>query len=149
MHVGFTGTREGMTQKQKGAFYDTLNSLHWLHGNFEFHHGGCMGADAQAHYGYTFLIDEPTVYIHPPINTSFKANCRVPSVIGGRQYNFDPKDYLPRNRDIVDACGILIATPKGEDSNIGGTGYTIRYAKKQGVPVITIYPDGRVEDDRS
>lgn len=45
MKIGFTGTRQGMTPAQR------LKATHWLAklSATEFHHGDCMGADAEAH----------------------------------------------------------------------------------------------------
>ena len=46
-----------------------------------------------------------------------------------------PKPYLDRNRDIVDACEVLLATPDGPERLRSGTWSTVRYARKIGKPV--------------
>jgi len=45
MKIGFTGTRDGMTQHQKEQFVLAMQDL----SPSEFHHGDCKGADAEAH----------------------------------------------------------------------------------------------------
>lgn len=128
--VGFTGTREGMTLRQKAYVRDALNLLEPV----EVHHGDCIGADAEFH---ALCKDSWPVVIHPPSDPKLRAFC-------GSQFDQAPeKPYLDRNRDIVDACDVLIATPKEEwEQSKGGTWYTIRYARQQGVKTIIVWPDG-------
>ena len=64
-HIGFTGTQQGMTLRQKQQLNEILRDL-YDKGNRWFHHGDCIGADAEAHdiataIGYHILV-------HPPIN---------------------------------------------------------------------------------
>jgi hypothetical protein len=96
----------------------------------EFHHGDCVGADAQAH-----LIANPytTVIIHPPLADRLRAGCdpSYGSIL-------TPKPYLERNHDIVDACDLLIAAPVGPEIQRSGTWATVRYARSIGRPTITI-----------
>jgi len=131
---GFTGTQNGMTEAQKAALRNYLNG-----GEGEFHHGDCIGADAQAHeiaqeFGYCPVL-------HPPTNYSKRAWCEVPSHLMRPE-----RSYLDRNRCIVDATIALIATPaEFEEQPRGGTWYTVRYARKQGKPVVLILPDGSIQ----
>lgn len=139
MIVGFTGTRAGMTDMQR-AVLRTLPEMKRVW----FHHGDCRGADEQAHEIANGLLSQ--IVIHPPVNDSWRANgglgCRADIIL-------DPKPYLERNRDIVDAADILIAAPGSNDEQPrGGTWYTIRYARKMGKPIIIIYPAGRVEREQ-
>ncbi len=55
------------------------------------------------------------------------------------------KEYLERDRDIVDATEALFATPDGPERAKSGTWYTVRYAVKTGKPVYICYPDGFLE----
>lgn len=129
--IGFTGTRDGMTEAQK----TTLASLLREHSG-EFHHGDCLGADAQAHDLAKAAGLEPVA--HPPLISALRAYKQTNKV-------YEPADYLQRNREIVDETTVLFATPKEfEEQPKGGTWYTIRYAKKRGRIPVVILPDGRI-----
>lgn len=133
MKVGFTGTREGMTDAQQIALSDVLDHLMPT----EFHHGDCVGADEQAH-GMAFETNGERVkrVAHPPTNERLRAFCEADEVR-------EPKDYLPRNRDIVDETQMLIACPKtAVEDYESGTWYTVRYARRVGKPVYIILPNG-------
>jgi hypothetical protein len=130
--IGFTGTQKGMTEAQKAALG---NALGWPG---TLHHGDDDGADKQADVvarRHGFFIE-----VHPPIEAKRRAFCGRPN---SNDVIWKPKEYLDRNRDIVDCCDFLIATPKGRtEERRSGTWATIRYAKNRGVAVLIIYPDG-------
>ena len=132
MKVGFTGTQVGMKPLQLGKLYNTMK----YSGMVEFHHGDCIGADEEAHG----LIERPVVIvIHPPLKGDKRAYCM------GADFFRRPKEYIARNRDIVDETEILLAAPKGmTEEPRGGTWSTIRYARRLGRPVIIHWPDGTV-----
>ncbi len=136
MKIGFTGTSKGMTKEQKYAFRTLLDKLYSVK---EFHHGDCIGADAEAHeimvlrYGTTIII-----HIHPPDYSAKQAFCDAPS-----SFIHPSKPYLDRNKDIVNACDSLIATPEGPEITRSGTWSTIRYARKFYRPIYIIMPDGK------
>lgn len=135
MKIGFTGTRKGMTENQAAGVTRAVMDLAFRYGEelMEFHHGDCMGADAQINAvlkrGFPFGIKRVS---HPPANSSLRAFCEVHEAR-------EPKEYLARNRDIVTETDCLIAAP-GEGSR--GTWYTVRYAEKVGKPVTVVRPDG-------
>lgn len=131
MIIGFTGTRLGWTDVQGGIIHDFLTDQIQID---EFHHGDCVGSDFEAHKIVTVLGIE--THVHPPINDSQRARC-----LGDVMY--EPKPYLDRNVDIVDACDLLLATPAGLERVRSGTWSTIRYAKSQGKDYYIVYPDGR------
>lgn len=130
---GFTGTQSGMTARQKAVF-ETLVTEHDVS---MFHHGDCIGADAESHA--IVLKHNVEVIIHPPINESKRAFCKGATLV------LTAKEYLDRNHDIVNASSILFATPKESKEKIrSGTWATIRYAAKHGKKLFIILPDGEV-----
>jgi hypothetical protein len=130
--IGFTGTQSGMTLAQKIMVAKQIAALHPV----EVHHGDCIGADSDFHK--ICEKQDKYIHIHPPINNSKRAFCDGHLV-------HEPREYLDRNHDIVDESYILIATPSGPEKQRSGTWATIRYAKKKGIMVIVVYPDGNIE----
>ncbi|MFG1399852.1 hypothetical protein [Roseixanthobacter pseudopolyaromaticivorans] len=128
--IGFTGTREGMTKVQADKV-----ALHIAQA-VEWHHGQCVGADAQTHAIARDLM--VPIVLHPPDNAALLADC--PGAYATR----DPRPYLDRNRDIVDETDGLVAAPHGPEVIKSGTWATIRYARGRGRKVTTIWPDGSV-----
>lgn len=133
IRIGFTGTAKGMTRAQKSIL------AHWLPKttDVEFHHGDCIGADAEAH---KIVRQECTassvIIVHPPDIDTKRAFCEGDVIL-------DTFGYIARNHDIVDAVTQMVATPKGFQEELrSGTWATIRYAKKRSVPVTIIWPDG-------
>jgi hypothetical protein len=136
MKVGFTGTQQGMTEAQILQLELQLSKLIVS----EFHHGDCVGADAQAHF-LASKLGIP-IYLHPPLNQSKRAFCDNCHEV------FEKKIYLERNKDIVDSVELLFVTPKEfREERRSGTWATRRYAKKKKIPVIIIYPDGSYVED--
>ena len=129
MKIGFTGTQRGMTINQKNELINYFK----LHRITFFHHGDCIGADAQAHeIARNFNID---IMIHPPKNKFKRSFCK-------NYYNlYKPKEYIARNHDIVNNTDVLIACPKSVIEELrSGTWSTVRYARKKGKPVIIFNP---------
>lgn len=126
--IGFTGTRLGMSPNQKEWLREYLTKH-----PCEFHHGDCIGSDEQAHIIAKNADCE--IHIHPPIDDIFRAYCA-----GGTIH--PKKEYLERNRDIVDSCHILIACPRSHiEEQCSGTWATVRYARKIGRSINIIYPE--------
>jgi hypothetical protein len=131
MKIGITGTREGMTDHQ----FEMVRQ--YLQGRYcegaEFHHGDCVGVDAEAatlakEIGYTIVS-------HPgPDNDGLRAyvpfdECK------------EPQTHFKRNRTIVDSCDFLLVVPlQMEPQPRGGTWYTYDYAVKKNKPFFVIYP---------
>lgn len=138
--VGFTGTQEGMQALQFQALTDEVDYMyHFTHWNsFEFHHGDCIGADAEAH-NLMERLHGVRIWVHPPEDTKKRAFCKGTNVV------FLPaKPYIERNHDIVDACKLLVACPEGPERRRSGTWATVRYAQRIGKPVTIIMPDGQI-----
>lgn len=140
-NIGFTGTRGGMTDAQKDAFSRIICGGP---APTSFHHGDCVGADDEAANIVAQICkdggeDRPPIVIvcHPPKDEEHRAFNDKYNVI------LEAKTHFARNRDIVDACDILIATPREMSrQDRGGTWYTIDYAKKKKKRTTIIFPDG-------
>lgn len=136
-NVGFTGTQEGMSNKQRAAFTKVIKETKATH----FHHGDCIGADADAHNIVRKLWPNPNdcrIVGHPPLNKNKRANCQF-------DFCLPPDEYLKRNHAIVNTCEVMIACPKEMEEELrSGTWATIRYTRKQGKRLIIIYGDGSI-----
>lgn len=135
MKIGFTGTRHGMTQEQTDAVERLLSTLH----PHEVHYGDCVGADHDF-----FLIIQENYWnmkkvAHPCDIKSLRAFTEADEI--------RPKlPPLERNRNIVDACEHLIVTPGSfQEEQRSGTWATVRYARKSGVPITIVWPDGQID----
>lgn len=129
MKLGFTGTRTGMTDRQKQELHAFLSGTD-IWGVEGLHHGDCVGADAEAHE----IAKSLSIYVvvHPPIDPKFRAWC-----VGDEMR--DEKPYIERNHDIVDETGYLFVAPRTEKEQVrSGTWATYRYADKQQIPGIWI-----------
>jgi len=104
------------------------------------HHGDCINSDARFNAICNMRIIPPEIHIHPPDNPKKRAWC-----IGDIMY--EEKPYMKRNQDIVNASGVLIATPHGPEVVRSGTWATIRRARKKGIPIYIVYPNGKVEQE--
>lgn len=154
-HIGFTGTRDGMTEAQRVQvdllLRDEAFKRYDILPGFVAHHGDCIGADAEFNdlaMGWAHVIE-----IHPPSDPKARAFCD--ELWTHREYMemkttlpelilHPEKPYHDRNDDIVAASDLLIATPKSTVNRTGGTWYTIRKAWELGVAVRVVGPDGSV-----
>ena len=132
MKLGFTATREGMSQRQKDYVVAFLIEFRPT----EAHHGLCVGGDEEFHALVREHSPNTRIIGHPP-----KINDLVPE---GLTWSCDevrkPKAYLTRNHDIVDETDEMLACPKEKKEVLrSGTWATIRYAKKIGKEVTVIY----------
>lgn len=128
---GFTGTREGMTDRQKAALTALLAQSEF---NLSvFHHGRCRGADVEA---AELAHPRARVVAHPS---------------NSREWDYGPEPWsdevlgakppLERNLEIVLACDVLIAAPQTlAEQPKGGTWWTIRFARKLGKPCVILEP---------
>ena len=127
-HLGFTGSRHGMTEGQKATVASLVRNFAYLH------HGDCIGADSDAHD--IGMSDGALLCVHPPNDPRLRAY-RPADLL------YDEKPYHDRNRDIVNACDLLVATPaETSEQPSGGTWYTVRYAREVGKETVIVWPDG-------
>jgi hypothetical protein len=138
--IGFTGTRDGMTSAQAMRVVHLVDEL----AATDFHHGCCVGADAEAHQGIMFANLNVRFHVHPSTLTGLRAKVFLRE---GLDVVHTPKAPLDRNRDIVDAAAVLIAAPKEMTETLrSGTWATVRYARKQRKQVWIVWPDGTVSE---
>ena len=128
--LGISGSRNGMSPHQKEMFQRWLTVLD----PGELHHGDCVGVDEDAHDIVWENWKGINIYIYPPENGNFRAYC---------QHAFwyqDPKPYLARNQDIVNASDVLLAFPSGHEESQprSGTWATVRKARKAKIPHVVI-----------
>lgn len=132
--IGITGTRLGMTAAQTVVIY----GLQIIKDGDDVHLGDCVGVDAEA---YEVAKESGARTIgHPPIFDKYRANLKYDVMRG-------PKDYFPRNRDIVNECEVLYAFPKRMyEEQSGGTWYTIHYAAEVKRKTFIVWPDGTLQE---
>lgn len=137
MIAGFTGTQLGMTYKQGERLLLLLKRLNTA----EMHHGDCIGADAEVH---VMCLDLGIRTVgHPPIVGDKRAFCSF-------DFEHPPLPYLERDNEIVQQSEVLFAAPKEAKEQLrSGTWATIRYARKKGLPIFIVRPDGTWTDGGS
>ncbi|MCW7467626.1 hypothetical protein [Leptospira levettii] len=76
LHIGITGSRDGITQAQVEAFVTELSK----YDEIKLHHGDCVGVDEGIH---KILLDDKKenpkvieIYIHPPTDNKQRAFCQ-------------------------------------------------------------------------
>ena len=140
IRIGFTGTRETLTDFQRLAVREFLKESYSDKVNIEAHHGMCVGADLYFHTVVREVIPEAIIEGHPP---TIQGRAFVHGLDCDKLWI--PKDYLARDRDIVNSCATLIACPNSEERRGSGTWYTINHAKMKGKYIYLVYPD-RIEE---
>lgn len=143
IHVGFTGTQQGMSESQWMSVYKMMTGLARHGYTFTAHHGDCIGADKEFHGICRRSPGLAGIIGHPPDLGWKRAHCDFDSTA-------PPLPYLERNRVIVDCCQILIAAPKehGTDEALrSGTWSTVRYARKRGKRIYIVRPSGLVQKE--
>jgi hypothetical protein len=136
LHLGFTGTRQSLTDVQHRELARAFKVI----SHFDiFHHGDCVGADTEAHYLVENMGKE--IWIHPSTLVKYTANNTT-----YRGKRFAARDPLERNQQIVNWITLLIACPSSKAEAVrSGTWTTVRYARKKGIAILVIYPDGMMK----
>lgn len=135
--IGFTGTREGMTNEQFEQVLGLVRHIQRDSDECDGHHGDCLGSDAQFD-GLCFMLGIFRT-AHPPTNPKLRAYCPSDLIL-------DPLPYHERNHAIVRAAKLMIATPRTMRPYAGsGTWATARYSELSDVPCFIVYPDGTVD----
>jgi hypothetical protein len=142
IHIGFTGTRFGMTEAQREAVHFLLCALRPVEAA---HHGDCVGADADFHdLVRGWLGPGVRIVTHPgPLtDVAHQAGC-----VGDERR--EPKPHMRRNADIVAESTVMIATPYEMTwQELGGTWRTLDMARKKKRPLAIVLPDGTIQRER-
>lgn len=89
------------------------------------------------------------IVVHPPVDSKLRAWCGTKRGKDDGKYrpanqHTEPRPYIERNHDIVDACDVLVAIPGTEEQGLrSGTWATMRYAHKQGKRIEAVLPSGK------
>jgi hypothetical protein len=146
LHVGFTGTRRGMTPEQQSAVAKLIFTIRRSsRAQLVAHHGDCIGSDATF---YRLVMEDKAdigrwrVVCHPPTGNGFRAH------LGGDEVR-EPIHPLMRNSVIVRESTLMIATPaEWTEQRRGGTWYTIRRSRMWERPLAIIWRDGSTTMER-
>jgi len=134
MHLGITGTRKGLTKAQFKVIKEFITEDNCV---THFHQGDAMGVDTQVTLMFRDLRPEVWIIRHPAIKIMHQA-------FGPYDETRERKDYLVRDQDNVNESQYLWAAPNGAEIVRSGTWATIRMARKKGIPITIIMPDGEV-----
>lgn len=133
VHVGITATRDGLSEKQKTKFASDMRQLLREGNQIVFHHGDCIGGDAEGDAIMRNLSlefpERVLIEIHPPLNDKYRAFCFQEGDIQNPE-----KHYIARDHDIVDASDEMYGGPRDhnkEEFRGSGTWTTIRYARER------------------
>lgn len=135
MILGFTGTRHGMTERQRHAVSEFLDAQKPI----EVHSGDCKGADSQFLDAALLCAGNfpPRTHGHP---------CDIEEWRAFRKYDVlhPVTGPLTRNQAIVDVSDEILAAPKGSKNSprVGGTWDAIRRALAARKTVTVMWPDG-------
>lgn len=142
-HIGFTGTRYGMNERQRIIIKAALTYPFTAHEAFDardgvvFHHGDCIGADAEA---YEIAHDAGLRTVSHPSNYESLRSHTASDVI------LPPKPALERNEQIIRVSNVLFATPRENEERFrSGTWTTIRYARKAEIPHFVFLPNNKIQ----
>lgn len=123
IHIGFTGTRHGMSSEQHARLVLEIDRVVDIDDWFIAHHGDCVGADAEFH-AIVRPLPNGQIVIHPGLSSDslVMAGC-----LG--DWNRPANTYLARNQDIVNESHVMFAAPPTNQMHeYGGTWRTIRMA---------------------
>jgi hypothetical protein len=145
MILAFSGSRRGMTRRQKRMLLELLDEFLPVH----VRHGAAIGADAEFH-ALCLHNDVPLIEVFPS-DIPRQSMSVIDEPPTGTLKVHPPRDPLFRNRHIVTGADLLIACPSVSVEVLrSGTWATIRYADSINVKTIVIKPqDDGVQTDGS
>lgn len=138
MKVGFSGSRDGLTDAQRRSLEKLLLEIDEDGVIEEVAHGDCVGADEDFHCLAKKLLPNASVVIHPPANSALRAFCIGTEIREEKSYNI-------RNAEIVRESDIVIACPQTAISKPhSGTWNVVNMTRKYGRNLFIIHNDGSI-----
>lgn len=136
MIIGFTGTRQGMTESQTSIVEGILKYWQQRGVTIEVVHGDCVGADADFDHICAKLS------IPRSIRPCTFMNMRAWTNLKGAQVKAEPERPMARNRAIVADADFMIACPPNTEriKKGSGTWATIGFTEKANKPLVIVYP---------
>lgn len=134
MHLGITGTRNGLTRAQFDVILTFITEDYTI---THLHQGDAIGVDYELTCMFQEIVPKVIIIRHPPINDRYQA-------FGPYDETWAEKWYLDRDQDNVDESDYLWGCPKGTEILRSGTWATIRYARTAGIPITIVMPDGEI-----
>lgn len=142
LHLGVTGSSEPLPRVQELGLLTVLGDLRFARTPFistrpfEWQHNGdCINADHLMARIWRRLGGK--VHGHPPDQMDRRAF-----------FHFDvveePLPFGKRDQKIVDAAALLVAAPRRPEYTRSGTWMTVRMARRKGLPIIFVWPDGSI-----
>jgi hypothetical protein len=143
--IGFTGTRAEITFNQKMGIASILaKNLEKVSIN-EFRHGQCVGADC-----YVAAVAKNLTYkviAYPGFPGGNRADRQYRGKFNKNDVVMAEEEFFTRNRLIVLASDLMIATPKESYETLrSGTWATVRFATKKGKHLIVVLPNGQMKE---
>lgn len=127
LHIGFTGTRHGMTYSQHAVVWDLIMLPQHMDRDIALHHGCCVGADDEIAREASGR-DRIHIVGHPVSITRYLSD---ESLSYCDEIMQPTVSYMKRNAAIVNASQVMIAAPyESEPQKRGGTWATIGMARK-------------------
>lgn len=144
MIIGFTGTRSGMTEKQREKVLELLKGFteeipsELVLGL----HGDCVGADDD--FNVCCLSENIGTLCRPCTYDSMRAHSTSQQIA-------DPLPPMQRNRDIVAQADVMLACPPNytEIKRGSGTWATVKFTRRAKKPLYIIFPDGTMLEENT
>lgn len=149
LHVGVTGTRYLLPAAQEDALARALlEAVSGHDGELVLHQGCCTGAD-EAACQFIGNFSAWSIHGHPGHGPDGKSPWRSYGAMGCCTVLHSPRRYYLRNRDIADACSVLVAVPAYPEADPrsarSGTWQCVRDARARSRDILYAWPDGTRE----
>jgi len=133
-HLGFTGTRQGMTRAQAAAVTALLQACPPQ----TFHHSDALGAETEVHALVRQQCPATQIMVHPPTRSAQRSFCVAdiwrPTL-----------PYFLCQQAVVQASDVLLAVPQSAaEMRRSGCWQAVQYARAVGTPVVLVRATGQV-----